>query len=260
MSLLSFKKLNRFLDVFVPGRRPQDDVKLTLDDPAEEEQPFSTMTHRSSIHSFYFPNNQEYFRKYHLFEGTSDQERSAWREEYLFLLKNIAFYNGNSNLLLKNPHNTGRIPELLEIFPGARFIFLHRDPEILFHSTRRLYQKMISTQFLQSFEQDAIDRVILETNAAVMKRYMESRSLIPDGQLVELGFEELNNNPIESLHRIYEELGLEGFEDALPGIRDYLESVKDYRLNRYPELSPEWRERLREAWGSWAEAYQYSIG
>ena len=109
MSLLSLDRLNKILSIFVPGKRPQDNVRVTLDDPAEEEQAFSTMTTHSSIHSFFFPKNQTYFTKFHLFEEISPEEKLQWKEDYLFLLKNISYYSRKQKLLLKNPHNTGRV-------------------------------------------------------------------------------------------------------------------------------------------------------
>jgi len=34
ISLLSLDRLNKILSIFVPGKRPQDNVRVTLDDPA----------------------------------------------------------------------------------------------------------------------------------------------------------------------------------------------------------------------------------
>lgn len=258
-SLLSLDRLNRVLNVFVPGKRPQDNVKVTLDDPAEEEQALSTITTRSSIHSFYFPQNQSYLEKYHLFEGITEEEKTAWKEDYLYLLKNIAFYGKNRKLLLKNPHNTGRVKELLELFPQARFIFIHRDPYTVFKSTKKLYNRMISSQYLQFISQAEIIQQILETNERIMQKYLRERELIPEGNLIEIGFDELEKSPLETVESIYKQLELGEFKDARPAMEAYLESVSQYKRNTYHPLPGALRERLHSKWAFLFKEFGYAF-
>ncbi|MFC2089532.1 sulfotransferase [Bacteroidota bacterium] len=257
MSLLSFNKLNRIINIFLPGKRPQDNVKVTLDEPAEEEQPFCTITHRSSIHSFYFPRNQSYFRKYHLFEGTSEKDKKGWKSKYLWLLKNIRFYNKKDTLLLKNPHNTGRIKELLELFPDAKFIYLHRDPYNVFSSTKKLYYRMISSQFLQFVSKKEIETLILENNAAILQKYLRERVLIPEGNLVEVGYDELVKDPLAILDKIYKDLNLQGLDEAMPGMKEYLASVKNYKKNTYRRLPEPIILQINAKWKSWFDEFGY---
>jgi len=258
-ALLSLDRLNKILSIFVPGKRPQDDVRVTLDDPAEEEQAFSTTSTRSSIHSFFFPRNRSYFNKYHLFDGISDQEKEEWKKDYLFVLKNIAYYGKKKDLLLKNPHNTGRVKELVELFPDARFIFIHRDPYTVFRSTKKLYNRMISSQLLQHCGQAEIENLIVEDNANILRKYLRERELIPDGHLVEIGFEELEKSPLETLGSIYQELNLEGFEEACPAMESYLDSVKKYKRNTYRPLSKGVLDKLHSQWGFWFKEFGYNM-
>jgi hypothetical protein len=257
-SLLSLDRLNKILSIFVPGKRPQDDVKVTLDDPAEEEQPLCTMTTRSSIHSFWFPKNKDYFSKYHLFENITEKEKDAWKKDYLFLLKNIAFYCKKKRLLLKNPHNTGRVKELLELFPDAKFIFIHRDPYTVFRSTKKLYNRMISSQMLQHCSQAEIEKSILKDNALVLQKYLREREMIPKGQLIEIGFDELENSPLETMESIYTGLGENGFESARPAMESYLDSVKQYRRNIYRPLGKSTLKKIHSAWDFWFTEFGYT--
>ena len=121
-SLLSLDRLNKVLSIFVPGKRPQDNVKVTLDDPAEEEQAFSTISTRSSIHSFYFPANRTYLNKYHLFEGITEQEKVEWKQDYLFILKNIAYYakkNYWNSSPMRNSYSFTAIPTRFSGLPRS---------------------------------------------------------------------------------------------------------------------------------------------
>ena len=76
------------------------------------------------------------------------------------MLKNIAYYNGEQKqLLLKNPHNTGRLKILKEMqSSNAKFIFIHRNPYEVFNSTKHLYQTTIKSQFLQEFSEGDIEK------------------------------------------------------------------------------------------------------
>lgn len=256
-SLLSLDRLNKILSIFVPGRRPQDNVKVTLDDPAEEEQPFCTTTTHSSIHSFFFPQNRSYFNKYHLFEGISEEEKKQWKKDYLYLLKGIVYYGKKKKLLLKNPHNTGRVKELLELFPQAKFIFIHRDPYTVFRSTRKLYNRMISSQFLQPCTQKEIEQLILNDNARILNKYLSERELIPEGNLVEIAFDELEKAPLETIKQIYSTLDLQGFEASAPNMKHYLESVSQYKRNVYKPLSESLREKIQKKWAHWFKEFAY---
>lgn len=258
-SLLTFNKLNKLLNIFIPKRRPQDNVKLTLDEPAEEEQPLCTMTTRSSIHSFFFPKNQQYFRKYHLFENIEPKEKEIWGKKYMFLLQNIAFYSKKNRLLLKNPHNTGRIKELLELFPDAKFIFLHRDPYKVFQSTKKLYMRTISSQFLQFMNQRSIENLILENNALILKKYLAERSMIPTGNLVEISYKQLEEAPVETLREIYSELHIPGFKNATENIQIYLDSVRTYRKNKYAKLNKNMVRKINDHWKIWFSEWGYNM-
>lgn len=257
-SLLSLDRLNKILSIFVPGRRPQDDVRVTLDDPAEEEQALCTTSTRSSIHSFFFPKNRSYVHKYHLFEGISEKEKHQWKQDYLSLLKGIVYYGKKKDLLLKNPHNTGRVKELLELFPQAKFIFIHREPSTVFRSTRKLYNRMISSQFLQHCSQGEIEQIILEDNALILRKYLSERKLIPEGHLVEVAFDELESAPMAAMEKIYTQLGLQGFEAAAPRMKDYLDSVSNYQRNTYRPLPQPLLTRIQAKWSFWYKEFGYN--
>jgi hypothetical protein len=232
---------------------------VTLDDPAEEEQPFCTTTTRSSIHSFFFPHNRSYFKKYHLFEGISEKEKQLWGKDYMYLLKGIVYYSKKQDLLLKNPHNTGRVKELLELFPNARFIFIHRDPYTVFRSTKKLYNRMVSSQFLQHITQKEIEKLIIDENAEILQKYLSERQLIPEGQLAEIAFDELEKSPMSTMEKVYASLGLQGFEDAAPHMKNYLDSVSEYKRNTYKPLPKRLLKKINTKWAFWFEELKYEF-
>jgi len=117
--------------------------------------------------------------------------------------------------------------------------------------------QMISSQFLQFSSQQEIEELIVENNAQILYKYLSERELIPRGNLVEIGFRDLETEPLKTLESIYKQLGLDGYKAAMPAFESYLNSVKAYKKNRYKPLPPETQADLRRRWSSWFEAFAY---
>ena len=257
MSFVGKGFLDRILDHFMPETRPQDNITMNAYEPAEEEQPLTNLTECSGMQSWFFPHNLTYYNKFNLFQGITPREKKKWRRKYRYMLKLIALANKNKPLLLKNPHNTSRIRELLELFPKARFIFIHRHPFDVFLSTRHLFKKTVSTQFLQEFSAEQTDERIIYNYITTLKKYLAERDLIPEGQLIEISFNELEEDALGTVTRIYEDLNIPNFNKAKPYLEDYLRSVADYKKNKFNDPEPEVADRLFSEWGFAFEEWSY---
>lgn len=257
--LLGRTWLKVILSPLMPDKRPQDNVKMSVDAPAEEEQPFTNISNYSGMHSFFFPKNISYHDKFNLFKGMRPFEKRRWQRHYTYLLKLISYANGEKPLLLKNPHNTGRVLELLELFPNAKFVFIHRNPYEVFHSTCHLYHTMIKSQFLHEFSDGEIEERVLYNFETVMAKYLEERNLIPRGHLIEISFEELEKTPMACMERIYSHLSLPDFHVVKADVQAYIDSVNDYQKNRFPELEPEQIRAINQRWAFAFEAWGYEM-
>ena len=174
------------------------------------------------------------------------------------MLQEIAFYNGtDKRLLLKNPHNTARIKILKDMFPNAKFIFIHRNPLEVYQSTEHLYKKTIRSQFLQDFSDEEISECIIKCYELLMKQYLELKNNIPKGQLTEISFNELSVNPLSTLERIYLELNIDGFENTKPKFESYIQDQKNYRKNKFIELPDALKNKLKNRWGFAFKAWNY---
>ncbi|MFO7840775.1 MAG: sulfotransferase [Fidelibacterota bacterium] len=244
IALLSKKMMRALSRPFFPKERPQDSIKMSPYYPAEEEQPFTTISTRSGMHTFFFPHNRSYFDKYNLFKGITPKEKKHWKKDYLYLLKNISLYNDNKPLLLKNPHNTGRVKELLELFPDAKFIFLHRDPYTTYMSMMHLFDTVVRTQFFQRISDAEIHELVIYMFRETLKKYMHDRSQVPEGNLAEVSYAELTGDPLGAVKNIYTKLGLPGYNEAEPNMRRYLQKVGDYKKNIFKEMPHEVKEEL----------------
>jgi hypothetical protein len=233
----------------MPKTRPQDNVKVDADAPAEDEHALVNITKMSGMHLFFFPKNKLNFDKYNCFEEISSNELQEWKSIYSNLLKQIEVFNKvDKKLLLKNPHNTGRIKVLQEMYPNAKFIFIHRNPYDVFRSTITLYERAVKTQFLQEFSEEELNELVLHCYEKMMSKYIENRNLIPANNLIEVGYDELIDHPIDELERIYNQLSLGEFQRVKPKLSLYLNTLKTYKVNPKVQLDTTIKEQIKKRW------------
>jgi hypothetical protein len=241
----------------VPSTRVMDNVPQGVDMPNEDE--FATCA--ASLFSPYmlwaFPRRQERYEKYLTFRDVPAADVARWKAELLRFLRKLTLRHQRP-LLLKSPPHTARIKLLLELFPDARFVSIHRDPFAVFQSTKHLNATLTrSLQFQAAGDEDPDDAVIRRYRM-MHDAYFEERGLIPEGHFYELGFEELESDPVAAIRRVYQRLGLPGLEQALPAVEDYVQAQSGYRKNSYRDVSPEQRARIQREWARSFDAWGYA--
>jgi hypothetical protein len=214
------------------------------------------LTRRSSIMSLAFPRRAAHYDRYLTFRGAPPGEVAAWKAALQWFVQKLSLKYGRP-LLLKSPGHTCRIKMLLELFPGAKFVHIYRDPYAVFLSTRHMMRKAWPWWCLQRPDERNLDDRIVSQYKEVFEVFFEERGLIPPGHLHEVCFEELEKEPIGQLRRLYERLDLPDFAPVEPALREYLRSLAGYQKNTFPELSAEVRERLAREWRRCFEEWKY---
>ena len=79
----------------------------------------------------------------------------AWRRTLYRFLQRITFRNPK-RLVLKSPPHTCRIRLILEMFPDARFVHIHREPYVIYQSTRHLHLKSSVIYSLQPLDESTV--------------------------------------------------------------------------------------------------------
>lgn len=243
--------------VLMPPTRPMDNMALYMAAPQEEEMVLVNYGPFSYYHSWHFPGHiRSIYKRVVKFEGMSVREKSAWKQAYLHLLKKAAYASGRQRLVLKDPAHTARIPLLLELFPKARFIFIHRDPLEVYASTLKLFRNILPVFQLEEYDFEKVKRDIIWVYKDLMSTYLNDRSLLPADQLLEVSYEDFVNRPLENLRQLYEQLGLPVFAESLSNQETYLSQkrIKGYRKSEYnipaaeiAEVEREWEFAL-ERW------------
>ncbi len=227
-------RLKRLMAGLAPATRPMDNMKVSMDMPVEEDLAVANTSPFSSLHALSFPDRGEtYFNRYCFMRGLSARDVKRWERAYMEVLRKATLEAGGRRLVLKSPANTGRIPHLLRLFPDARFIHIVRNPYVVYESLVHMFRSVVPMHQLHPITGEALDDLALFLLRETLQQYLKDRTSIPEGQLAELRFEDLERNPLSELEAVYAALDLPGWEEARVGIESYLGGIAGYQKNRY---------------------------
>ncbi len=251
-------QLERYLKKFEAVSRPTDNVKIGLDSPGEEEFAVGVMTLMTPLLGWLFPKKRDFYESYLHFENVSPEQLHFWKKQYVHFLKKITL-NHQKQLLLKSPVNTARIRYLLELFPEAKFIHIHRHPFEVYRSTEKMYHTAVASASLQGNCRRSVEDDIIRHYKQMYARFFADKSQIPENQFLEIGFKELETAPLRTLEKIYTYFSLNEFSKVEPNFRRYIENQKHYQKNRYSQLPSALKQRLTKEWAFAFENWGYSV-
>ena len=249
--------VSRLLRPLLPNTRPMDNMALTLQAPQEDEFALVVATLGSPYLGLAFYRHLALFEPYLTFRGVADHEIIRWKAAYLTFLKKLTYKHGKP-LVLKSPANTGRIGLLLEMFPDARFVHIHRHPYTVFQSTRHLLLTLAPFIACQRVVPGDLDARILRLYTTMYDAFFDERRLIPHGRFHEVGFEDLERTPMEQMRSLYDTLRLPDFDVVKPAVERYVDSLAGYAKNVYLPLTAELRRDIARAWRRSFTEWNYS--
>ncbi|MBL8849317.1 MAG: sulfotransferase [Planctomycetaceae bacterium] len=232
---------------FLPETRPMDNVRWGMSMPAEDEFAIMGLSGLSPFGSSLFPRGHSRYDRHYDLSEASPQERRRWQQALLHFLKKL-HVRDERPLILKSPAHTARIPLLLEMFPDARFVCIHRHPYDVYVSGIHTVRKALPVSALQCWDTDELSRGTEQAFRMMLDAYFEHRHRIPEGRLVEVEYRQVEQSPLETLRRIYEALSLPEFATAEPAFAAYISSLEGYRKNRFADVDPEVKVRLQREW------------
>ncbi len=201
-----------------------DNMRLSLGTPFEDEYATCISTFHSPYMSLVFPRRREHYDKYLTFEDVPLEHVEEWKEALLLFMKKVTSRT-NRPLVLKSPPHTCRVRLLLEMFPDAKFVHIHRNPNDILQSTRHQVKTALRWYQLQSFSDDELDDWIIPRFRTMYDSFFEERALVPDGQFHEVCYEDLERNPIDGIRALYSLLDLPEFSNVEQPLRDYVTSL-----------------------------------
>ncbi len=254
--LTTEKRNAKLVGFFLPRKRPQDNMTLGIQEPQEDEFALCSLTGRAVPMGWAFPRRAEHYDHYLTLREASGSEVAEWKSALAGLVQKLSF-KYRRPLVLKSPGHTGRIQLLLELFPDAKFVHIHRNPYDVFQSTQHLIRKVTPWWALQRPDYSDLEDRIIRQYKHVYEVFFAERGLIPKGRFHEVRFETLEADPIGQVRSLYEALALPDFGYVEPALRRYLDSIAGYQKNRFPELAVDVQERIAREWRRCFEAWGY---
>ncbi len=253
--LLSEKLFTKLCWFLAPTKRPMDNMAVGWDRPQEDEFAMCMLGQPSPYLTIAFPNHGPVFGEYLDLEGLSLGALSRWKKTFKRFLQTVTARN-RKRLVLKSPPHTCRLKVLKEMFPDAHFIHIVRNPYVVFPSTMNLWRSLYARQGLQTPTNDGLEHHILDTFVRMHEQLRQTRDLVDDDHFYELRYEDLVRDPVGQMRALYKHLNLEGFDDVLPRLESYLDSVAGYETNHY-ELTPWQQAMINRHWGHIIARYGY---
>jgi hypothetical protein len=188
-------------------------------------------------------------------------QRSAY--EYHRLVLQVLQSGGvRGRWTLKSPHHATALGALTSVYPDARLVLLHRDPVILCASVCSLIHTLSST-FSDADHRAYIARHWTDMLEVSIERVEAFRRAHPDHPILDVKYDDLVRDPVETVAKIYAAVGDTLGEAAASAMQAY---VASHRRGRFGEhrydladfgLDPG---RISERFSGYVERYGIEIG
>lgn len=250
--------LKPVLSLFTPNQRFFDTMKMSVDTPQEDELAMASYCAATPYLSTTFPFDDEYFRSCVSLKSLPQKDIDDWKSVHLrFVMKLGRKTNGSKGLVLKSPAHSARIKTLLELYPDAKFIHIHRDPVPVVKSSLNLYGVWYEMQSFGDVSRllENKENTILETYKTLEDGWERECKLIPEKNRIEISFNELKEKPMSTIESIFRHLEITGF--SMKTLNEYLVSVKSHVPGSYPELSDDLLKKTKSHLAAYIHKYGY---
>ena len=263
--LLTESSVTSMLRWIMPAKRPMDDVVAGWHRPQEDEFALVNMGAPSPYRRMAFPLTSPAHPVALDVTTLSAVDRDRWERALRRFLTRLAVRDPRRPVL-KSPPHTARTAVLAEMFPGARFLHIVRDPFVVFPSTVRLWR---SLEDVQSFQvppatgaaaariATAEEEYVFTAFETMYAAFERDRPRLPAGSLHEVRYEDLVADPVGRLAEAYTALGIGGFDRVRSALQTQAEAMRRYRTNIYRHDSRIVAEVARR-WRGYIDRYGYA--
>ncbi len=255
--LISEYLMVRFGNFLIPKKRPMDEMEAGWRLPQEDEFALMNLGVPTPYLRIAFPRTQPQLVEYLNMKGLPPDANKHWKKKLLWYVRALTFHYEGQRLVLKSPPHTGRVSQLLELFPDAKFIHLTRDPRKLFTSTLRLWRSLDEVQGLQLTPNEAeLKNYVTECMKRMYDGFDEVVAELPSKQFVQIRYEDLVASPMSIVQQLFEQLELGDFNRIQPELEKRLENHDRYRPNQH-QIDSELEREILERWPDYAAKYGY---
>lgn len=184
-----------------------------------------------------------------------------WHARILRLLQHGA--PAGRRWLLKSPAHIGALDLLLTQYPDLRIIHTHRDPVRSVPSTVSLSALMRSSR-ANGIDAGMVAQLVVMGYSASLRKVIDERAsgTVPAGQIVDVHFQDLLQDPVTAVERIYGAFALEFRGSFADAIRDYLRRKPRDHFGKHRYRAEDYgltNEGIREAFSFYTEHYRIAL-
>ncbi|KAA1260338.1 Sulfotransferase domain protein [Rubripirellula obstinata] len=254
--LISQWFFRRFATWLLPGKRPMDNMAAGWDRPQEDEFALMNLGLPSPYRRIAFPNEGAVDLDYLDLSSIDQKSRLRWLTKLRHFFAAVSVSTGRP-LIIKSPTHTGRIAQLAEAFPDAKFIHITRDPRALYPSTCRLWNSLDEVQAMQKPCEDDLPEYVIECFSRMYNAFHRDRDKMSSRRMIDISYEELTKDPVGTLQRIYDKLHLADFESVRPTFQSWVDTEhRGYEVNKH-SLSEADETKIKQAWQEYFQRYGY---
>jgi hypothetical protein len=240
----------------MPAKRPMDNVAAGWHRPQEDEFALANMGVPSPYRRMAFPETTPAEPTALDLETLSPDELAHWREGLHRFLAMLAVRDARRPVL-KSPPHTARMAVLAEMFPGARFLHIVRDPFVVFPSTKRLWESLHHVQAMQIDSGAEAEEYVFRCFDTMYNAFERDRPRLAEGQLHEIHYEDLVADPVTKMEEAYDRLELGDFERVRPAFEEQAASMQKYQRNSY-QHDPRIVALISDRWKPFLDRYGYT--
>ncbi|MBL6279743.1 sulfotransferase [Micromonospora fiedleri] len=148
-------------------------------------------------------------------------------------LQAILWRRPGRQVVLKCPFHLWHLRDLVQVYPDARIVVLHRDPAVTVASTCLLCETVRGAR-TATIDRHEIGRQWSTAVGTGLRRYARDRTALPPTvQLIEADYPALVRDPIAVLRDICDQLGIGLAAPAEAAMRRYLANHPQYSTGAY---------------------------
>ncbi len=250
-----FPLVNRLL----PKKRPMDSMTISAQSPQEDDFALISAGAATPYRRIAFPNRAEKHCQQLRFDNADQDQQQSVQRALNHFLKSLTIQYPDKRLVLKSPPHTGRIAQLAQWFPDAKFIHMARHPHKLVSSTMRLWKSLDETQSFQlpKYDDRWLKEYVFDCQRLMYESYFAFRDQMPTERLVEVKFEDLIASPEDTVAQIYDQLKLEDADAMKRQVRQYFDQRKGHKTNPM-NLDGTLKTEIDQHWQPYAQAFGYT--
>jgi Sulfotransferase family len=149
----------------------------------------------------------------------STGHREAYRFHRRFLEHLAGHGKARQRWVLKCPDHVFALDAIREIYPDARFVFVHRDPMRVLASVAHLTE-VLRQPFTRHLDRATVGRQVCDRWADGAARLVAAYKTLPQDRVVHIRYRELTGDPVGTVARLYAKFGLPfaaAFEQRIKG-------------------------------------------